>query len=150
MFKTLIKLVVVLAIGLFTYNFFLGSPEEKEASQKVVGQVRDLGASVFDLLKSEKEKLSEGKYDEALANLKQVIGIEREQSVALGDDGQACLDKCDHLDHLQIDLEQELASVRNDTSLSETAQDAAYQTIYEKIRSLANDAESLAKELHQE
>ena len=149
MFKTLIKLAVVLAIGLLTYNFFLGSPEEKEASQKVVGQVRDLGASVFDLLKSEQEKLSAGKYDEALANLKQVIGIEREQSAALGHEGQACLDECDHLDHRQVDLEQELASVRSDTSLSESAQDAALQTIYEKIRSLAHDAESLANELHQ-
>ncbi len=148
MIKTLFKVIVVFAIGLLTYNFFLGSPDEKEASRKVVGQVRDLGVSVFDLLKSEKEKLSEGKYDEALANLKQVIGMEREQSVALGHDGQACLDKCDHLDHQQIELEKQLTSIQNDTSLSETAQNAALQSIYEKILSLTADAESLANELH--
>jgi hypothetical protein len=59
------------------YNYFLGTPEEKSTSQKIFGEVIHLGKSSWDLLRAEKQKLKEGKYDIALDKVSQLLdGIE--------------------------------------------------------------------------
>lgn len=64
--KSLIKLAILLIIGILVYNYFFGSQEEKETSKKIFGEVRDLGKATWDLLRSEKQKFNDGKYDEAV------------------------------------------------------------------------------------
>ncbi|MBB4078357.1 putative nucleic acid-binding Zn-ribbon protein [Lewinella aquimaris] len=69
MFRTLFKLGLLLVIGLVAYNYFYGTPEEREQSRAIVDKARDLGKDAWDLLRSEREKVSDGKYDEALSRL---------------------------------------------------------------------------------
>ncbi len=71
--KSLIRLALLLIVGILVYNYFLGSEEEKETSKKIFGEVRDLGQATWALLKSEKEKFDEGKYDEAVDKLSGLI-----------------------------------------------------------------------------
>ena len=66
MIKSILRLAAILVVGILFYNYFLGTPTEKEQSKKVFSKVKDLGRDAWDLLKTEKEKLDEGKYDEAL------------------------------------------------------------------------------------
>jgi len=66
MIKSLLKLLAVLVIGIIIYNLFLGTDQEKQGAKKIVGEVKDLGVAVTDLLKSEKEKFDKGKYDKAI------------------------------------------------------------------------------------
>ncbi len=66
MIKSLLKLLAVLVIGIIIYNLFLGTDQEKQGAKKIVGEAKDLGVAVADLLKSEKEKFDKGKYDKAI------------------------------------------------------------------------------------
>ena len=69
MLRTLLKLALLLVVGLLAYNYFLGTPEEKEQSRVIVGKARELGSEAWKLLKTERTKLKEGKYDDALNRL---------------------------------------------------------------------------------
>jgi hypothetical protein len=42
--RTLLKLALLLVIGLLAYNYFLGTPDEREQSRRIVGKARELGA----------------------------------------------------------------------------------------------------------
>ena len=64
--KSILRLGLLLVAGILVYNFFLGTPEEKEQSKVIFREVKDLGKAAVDLLKSEKNKFDEGKYDGAL------------------------------------------------------------------------------------
>lgn len=69
MIKNLLKLGLLLVAGILIYNYFFGSAAEKEQSKEFFQEVKDLGTAAWGLLKTEKEKLDEGKYDEALDNI---------------------------------------------------------------------------------
>ena len=70
MIKSLLKLLVILVVGILIYNLFLGTDEEKQGAKKIVGEVKDVGVAVKDLVKSEKEKFDKGKYDKAGESVK--------------------------------------------------------------------------------
>jgi FKBP-type peptidyl-prolyl cis-trans isomerase len=55
----------------------LGTPEEKSTSKKIFGEVIHLGKSSWDLLRAEKQKLRDGKYDMAMDKVSQLLdGLE--------------------------------------------------------------------------
>ena len=69
----LISITVFLVIGLMAYNYFFGTAKEKEQAQNIFlkgAEIVDAGA---DLLRSEYEKLHNGKYDEALDNINSLL-----------------------------------------------------------------------------
>lgn len=69
MIRNLLKLLLLLVIGILIYNYFMGTSEEKESSKRIFQKVKDVGAEVSKLLKSEKEKFDKGKYDDALQKI---------------------------------------------------------------------------------
>ncbi len=69
MLKSLLQLAVLLVIGIVLYNYFLGTPEERKQSEAIFREVGELGKSVVELVKSEKEKFDAGKYDQALEKI---------------------------------------------------------------------------------
>lgn len=62
----LLKLAALLVIGILVYNYFFGTTEEKAQSKEIFSEAKDLGKAAWGLLKSEKEKFEDGKYDEAV------------------------------------------------------------------------------------
>lgn len=147
MIKLLFKLIAVAVVGILAFNFFFGTPEEKETSRRVVGQVRDLSASVFGLLKSEKEKFDQGKYDQALSKIKTAIGIEKQRAVELGSEGSACLQDCEHMEQEELDIERQLAELAANTGLTPDEQSAVMRAIREQIFALTNQTQSVAEKL---
>jgi gas vesicle protein len=69
MIKSLLKIGLLVVAGLIGYNYFFGTPEEKAQSREIVGKATDLGRDAWNLLKSERVKLQEGKYDDAIEKL---------------------------------------------------------------------------------
>ena len=67
--RTLLKLALFLIVGLLAYNYFLGTPEEKAQSREIAGKAKELGSEAWKLLRMERTKLKEGKYDDALNRL---------------------------------------------------------------------------------
>ena len=66
MVRSLIKLGLILVVGILVYNYFFGTPAEKQQSKAIFEDVRSLTKSAVGLLESEKEKFDEGKYDDAV------------------------------------------------------------------------------------
>ena len=90
--KTLIKIALLLIVGVIVYNYFLGNEEEKASSQKVFQQVKQVGESIGDLLKEEKRKFAEGKYDDAFDKLGGIYQDLKKKATGDSDD-QAELEK---------------------------------------------------------
>jgi chromosome segregation ATPase len=77
MIRSVIKIGILLVIGIIGYNYFLGNPEEKADAREKVDKIKEaskvIGGALFDLvkdgvalLKEEREKFREGKYDKAV------------------------------------------------------------------------------------
>ena len=66
MIRSLLKLLFILIIGVLIYNYFLGTPEEKENAKAIFTEVKELAVGVKELIKSEREKFDKGKYDDAI------------------------------------------------------------------------------------
>ena len=107
--KLVIKLVAVLAIFLIGYNFFMGTPEEREGSKAIVGQAKDLAGSVFGLLASEKEKFSKGKYNGAIGSISNKLGAAKDYASRVFDGGRQWAARLNQLEQNKQYLEQQLA-----------------------------------------
>ena len=66
MIRSLIKLLFILIVGVLIYNYFLGTPEEKENAKNIFSEVKAVAVGVKQLIKSEREKFDKGKYDDAV------------------------------------------------------------------------------------
>ena len=77
MIKLLIKIAIPIIIGILIYNYFFGTKEEKETSKVVFTKTKDLTVSVYDMLRSEKDKFDEGKYDKAMNKLNDIYSSAR-------------------------------------------------------------------------
>lgn len=71
--RTIINLILIVVIAVVGYNYFFGSNSEKNESQEIVDQVKDLGKSIGDLIRSEKNKLEEGKYDDVVNKARSIF-----------------------------------------------------------------------------
>ena len=83
--RGLLKLALLLVVGLLAYNYFYGTAAERRQSERFVDKARDLGNDAWDLLRSEKQKLDRGKYDDALDRLEDLYADLRKQVGRIGD-----------------------------------------------------------------
>ncbi len=105
--RYLIRLVILLLIGILVYNYFFGTQEEKETSKKIFGEVRDLGKATWDLLRSEKAKFDEGKYDEAVDKVGNLIDRLRGTARTI-DNNKDLLARLDELERKRQQLERDI------------------------------------------
>lgn len=148
MIRFLFKLVLSLVVLLLVYNYFLGTPEEKSTSKKIFGEVIHLGKSSWDLLRVEKQKLRDGKYDVAMDKVSQLLNglenaVKQSGDPKISDQFQELTDKRDQL------LQLEDAS----TNLKKTSEADAKLTEKEKserlrlLKSLLSETELLMNQL---
>lgn len=70
----LIRFLIIIIAGAVAYYYFWGNEPEKENAQKIVDNTTELVSSVTTFLKSEKDKYDEGKYDNFLDKLGNILG----------------------------------------------------------------------------
>lgn len=109
MLKGLFQLLVIVVIGVLLYNYFLGSPEEKATSKEIFSKAGDLGKAAFQLLRSEKEKFEQGKYDEAVSRVGGLINSLRSQAQENKD--ASTLRSIDDLERRRRELESQVAEL---------------------------------------
>jgi Sec-independent protein translocase protein TatA len=149
MIKSLLKLGLILVIAVIGYNYFFGTAEEKEQSREIIGKVRDVGRDAWGLLKSEKAKLDEGKYDGALdkvgttlEGVGELLGKLKHTAEDLNDSG--ALDRLSELQRKQADLEAQLAAETPESY------DAAEQArIKSELKELLMETETLMNDMEQ-
>jgi len=148
MIRFLFKLVLSLVVLLLVYNYFLGTPEEKSTSKKIFGEVIHLGKSSWDLLRVEKQKLRDGKYDVAMDKVSQLLnGLEN----AVKQSGDPKIN--DQFQDLTNKKNQLLQLEEASTNLKNTSEADAKLTEKEKserlrlLKSLLSETELLMNQL---
>lgn len=106
MIRTIIKLGIFLVLAVLGYNYFLGDETEKAQSREIVGKAADLGKDAWNLLRNEKEKLNEGKYDGALDQLKELYGELKKNAGRLQD--TEALERIRELDEVRESLSEKM------------------------------------------
>ncbi len=142
MIKNALKLLAVLVIGILIYNLFLGTDEEKQGAKRIVGEVKDVGVAVKDLLKSEKEKFDKGKYDKAVDKIESILSnLKRNAS----DFDEKYLQRIEELERKRKQLKEELDAVSDTTGMS--GETTETKSIREDSKKLMQELESLMKDL---
>lgn len=131
----LLRLGIFIVVAILGYNYFLGDEVEKEQSREIVGKAADLGKDAWNLLKGEKEKFQEGKYDGAVDQLKSLYGNLKEQATKIRDSG--ALDRLADLEKRRQELERRL----------ETGTEAEQAEAGEALEDLTADTEDLMNDL---
>ena len=142
MIKSFIKLLAVLVIGILIYNLFLGTDEEKQGAKKIVGEVKDVGVAVKDLLKSEKEKFDKGKYDKAVDKMENVLANLKRNAK---DFDEKHLKRIDELERKRKQLKDELDSVSD--TIGASGETTETKAIKEDSKKLMQELEALMKEI---
>ncbi len=107
-FKFLFPLATILVTGLIGYNYFYGSPAEQENSKQIISKVKGLGADIFQLLSSEKEKLGEGKYDQAISKISSSLNYLKQKASSMAGAGQQFNNALNQLEYEKQELQQQL------------------------------------------
>lgn len=143
MIKFAIRLLIILVIGIIGYNFFFGTTEEKESGQKIVRELKDVGVAVKDLLASEKEKLDEGKYDNALEKIGGLFEKVKNSVEKISPDA---MDRLDRLERRRKDLAEEVEEKEQNNLLT----DDEKEKLNGEMKKLLRDTERLLNEISEE
>jgi len=111
MIKGLFRLLLFVVAIVLIYNYFFGDAREKQASEHIVEQVKELGKSIGDVLVSEKDKIQEGKYDDALDKVGDFIKNLRKNSDAMDVDD---LRKLNELERKKLEMEKNIEEFDKD------------------------------------
>jgi len=123
--KSLIKLALLIVVGVLGYNYFLGTPEEKASSEKVFNQVKAVGKSIGDLVKQEKQKFADGKYDKAFDKLSDVYGQAKEK---LSKNDTSEQSELDQLEKRKRELEREKEKLQKELDSDEASEETVKES----------------------
>lgn len=110
MIRFIITTAFFLVIGLLGYNYFFGTAEEKEQAQEIFSKGAEVVGAGTDLLKSEYQKYEDGKYDEALDNINNLLSKLKENGGELLGEIDSWEQRKGDWDQKKIDLQKLLDS----------------------------------------
>lgn len=138
--RSLIKLALILIVGILVYNYFFGDETEKAQSREIFEKVGDLGKAGINLLKSEKEKFDDGKYDDALDKIGNLFDKVRDKAEDLND--SELLRDVARLEEKRQDLKRKVEEGRPEEYSQEKK-----DSLKEEWRRLMEDSEEVMKKL---
>jgi|GEM_PF-503020 hypothetical protein len=148
MIRFLFKLVLSLVVLLLVYNYFLGTPEEKSTSKKIFGEVIHLGKSSWDLLRVEKQKLRDGKYDVAMDKVSQLLNglenaVKQSGDPKISDQFQDLTNKKNQL----LQLEEASTNLKNTSEADAKLTEKEKSERLRLLKSLLSETELLMNQL---
>jgi type II secretory pathway component PulM len=108
MIKSLLKIGVLLVVAILIYNRWFGTSEEKETSKKVFGQMRGVVTSVAGIMRTEREKFDNGKYDKVMDKLGDAYTTVREKAQFVDEN---VLQRLSELEKRKAQLQKEIDGV---------------------------------------
>lgn len=109
--RVLIRIIILLFLFIFTYNYFFGDDEEKKSAGKVIANAKELISSIGTVIKSEKEKYYDGKYDDAIYRLSGLFNGIRSRT---GFSGQTLNHELEKLESEKREIEEEYQVLENE------------------------------------
>ena len=152
MLRSLIKLGLFLLAGILVYNYFFGTPEEKAQSKQIFTEIKDVTKSAVGLLKTEKQKFDEGKYDDAVDKIGGLIDNLKGKAEQL-EDNRELLDQIADLQQKQRSLGTKLDSPGVESYGSEgqriVADSSQRREIEEDWKELVEKTERVMRQMEQ-
>ena len=142
MIKRLLTLGLFLVFGLLVFNYFWGSPEDKE-------NVKNVTNSIKKLYDSTKKKYEEGEYDDALKKVGDVFNKLKDVVKEKGGDFE---DRLRELEDKKQALEQqleELESSKNRNSLVPVDNTKKEEEIKHELDELFKEIDALTNDLEE-
>jgi DNA repair ATPase RecN len=144
MIRSLLKLLFILIIGVLIYNYFLGTPEEKENAKQIFSEVKDVAVGVKDLVKAEKEKFDKGKYDNAIDKIGDLLSKLKSKAK---DIDEKYIDRISDLEKKKDQLKDAISNYDDeDERIGETQKDSMVNELDQLLR----DAESLVGDMERD
>ena len=141
MIRSLLKLLFILIIGVLVYNYFLGTPEEKENAKHIFSEVKDVAVGVKDLVKAEKKKFDAGKYDKAVDKIGDLLKKLKRKAK---DIDEKYIDRISDLEKKKNELKDAISDYNvEDDNLGEARKDS----MVNELDQLLKDAESLVGDM---
>ncbi len=109
--RTLIRIIILLLILIIAYNYFLGDTEEKESTETVISNAKELIHSIGTVIKSEKEKYHDGKYDDAINKLGNLFDKVKE---SITSSTRSSKDRLKELEKQKLEIEEEYHKLKNE------------------------------------
>lgn len=146
MIRLLLRLLLFIVVAVLVYNFFLGTPAEKEGAKKVFEQFKNAGNAVKELLISEKEKFDAGKYENVT---RQVDNLFKNIKEEIKDTDTNSLRELEALEEQKKSLQEEVDNFESDNENNDesTKQDKKKQ-LNEKFKKLVEDTERLLSKMN--
>ncbi|MCO6488802.1 MAG: hypothetical protein J5I98_10310 [Phaeodactylibacter sp.] len=152
MLRSLIKLGLFLVAGILVYNYFFGTPEEKAQSKQIFTEIKDVTKSAVGLLKSEKQKFDEGKYDDAVDKIGGLIDNLKGKAEQL-ENNRELLDQIADLQQRQRSLDSKVNSPGVESYGNEgqrvVADSAQRREIENEWKALVEKTERVMQEMEQ-
>ena len=153
MIRSLIRLAILLGIVALIYYRFFGDEAEQAKSKEVITTgkevAKNLGELTLSLIKKGQENLESGKYDDALADISNLIDKLKEKAETL-EEGKEIYDQIRALEDRRTEIEQDLAAA-NVSSYDDTGEnqdnDQQKAEIKQSTKDLLNDTENLLRKL---
>ena len=120
--RRLLGTIIILIAAVVAYMYFFGKESDKEKAHTIVNETKDLGRSVGDFLKRQKEKYDDGEFDKLFDRISGTVNKLRSKPEKNNEEVQQDL----------RDLEKELKKIDPD-KLSEENK--------EKLKKLLQDLE---------
>ena len=105
MIRFIITTAFFLVLILLGYNYFYGTAQEKEQAQEIFSKGAEVVGAGVDLLKSEYHKYEDGKFDDALDNINNLLSNLKEQGGALVEEIDQWEERKRDWDQKKIELE---------------------------------------------
>ncbi len=144
--RKLFGVVLIVVSAMIGYNYFFGDATERAQSERIIGQVKDLGVSVGSLVQSEHAKIKEGKYDGVFEKLSSVYKTARKQ---VGKLDQGIMDQLDDLESRKTELEDEKAELDKQEAegVSKDEIDKLKKELDRQLEQLLEDSDELMKSI---
>jgi ABC-type transporter Mla subunit MlaD len=143
MIKSILKALFVLVVFILVYNYFFGTAEEKDRSKAIFNEVAGVTVSVKELLLSEKGKFNEGKYDNAI---KEMRGLFSNLEANARELAPELVDQAKDLERRRQNLEGQLDRVKEQKDNLEERGDQI-EELNKDMDSLMQDAQRLMKDI---
>jgi molecular chaperone DnaK (HSP70) len=73
MIKNLLFLIIIILAVVVGYMYFFGKGEDRERAESVVNETKELGKSVADFIKRQKDRYDDGEFDRLLHRISKTI-----------------------------------------------------------------------------
>ncbi len=139
--KRILSFLIIAVIGVLTYNYYYGSEEDKARSREVTEKAKDLGVTVVNLLKAEKENFKNGKYEKAFDK---VGGLFKEIGKKAEELGGNFPDRVKELENKMKELKSESERQKSAPSANP---EASQKEVGNKMEKILQELEVLTKDM---